>query len=196
MPIDCHHRRVACLLPFGYERGVGLRWNDPLLLEPRPEFVFSASATPWMSRWTRRLPAQPVCRPTVSWSSAPGLRVDGSRPGQSSVPPECRRVRDTGSWRPSSCAGWRPAPWRRTGRGRARGLAVDSQSLGDAVIGPVIRAVSVDAEQNGGASAGVGGAGACADQPLKRSPLVGGQPNFDLARWCSQDIPPVGTGRT
>ena len=38
----------------------------------------------------------------------------------------------------------------------------------------------------------LGRVGACADKPLKRSALVGGQPDFDLARWGGHDGPPAG----
>jgi hypothetical protein len=79
------------ILHAGYEGGVGLRRDDPLLLEVRPENVFLASARS-CCRWHGQqcsAPRPPI--PAASMSTARGPWVDRNKPVRSAWPRLLRR---------------------------------------------------------------------------------------------------------
>src|SRR5687767_8627409 len=132
---------------------------------------FAAPARRWTGRPPRPPSARPVFRRAASWPGGPAPRGAGSRPGRSVAPPGRRRACGTGGLAPSSLPALRLLLVRggvqplggEPGAGAPGGVAVDAQRLGDAVVGPVVWAVGVGSQQDGGAPAGVGRVSACAD---------------------------------
>jgi len=74
------------ILHAGYERGVGIRWDDPLLLQMRPEKVFLASARS-CCRWLGQRSSVPrPALPAVATSTACNPSAVRNRPRQSASP--------------------------------------------------------------------------------------------------------------
>src|SRR5262249_30928896 len=74
------------------------------------------------------------------------------------------------------------------------GHPVEVECLGDAVIGPAVRAVAIGTQQDEGASAGVSRMRAGVDDSFQHGSLLGAQMNLDLVSWRGHLDSTLGAG--